>query len=252
MGKCVLITGATSGIGKATAEILAENGYNLILTGRRKEYLEQLKEDLFRKYGQTPLTLNFDVRDLRQVEESLDSLPHPYNEIDVLVNNAGLAVGLNAVQDGVTDDWDRMIDTNVKGLLYVTRKVIPGMISRKSGHIINISSIAGKDPYPMGNVYCATKHAVQSLTQTMRMELLPYGIKVSSVAPGAVNTEFSTVRFKGDRERADNVYKGFIPLSGKDVAEAILFIISRAPHVNIDDLLIMPTAQAFSRDISRK
>jgi len=252
MEKCVLITGATSGIGKATAEILAKNNYRLILTGRRKDRLETLKKELFTKYNNIPFLLNFDVRDQKAVEKELSSLPESFKEIDILINNAGLAVGLSSIQNGMTEDWERMIDTNVKGLLYVTRKILPSMIERKSGHIINLSSVAGKETYPLGNVYCASKHAVQSLTKSMRLELLPYHIKVSSVAPGAVNTEFSRVRFKGDQKRADMVYEGFTPLSAEDVAETILFLITRPSHVNIDDILIMPTDQAFSRDFNRK
>ncbi len=224
----------------------------LILTGRRKERLEKLRESLTTTYGSKIHTLHFDVRNPTAVEHAVESLPGEFRDIDILINNAGLAVGMDMVHEGIMEDWERMIDTNVKGLLYVTRKITPGMVQRRTGHIINISSIAGKEIYPMGNVYSATKHAVQSLTRAMRIDLLKYGIKVSSIAPGAVNTEFSTVRFKGDQQRADKVYEGFTPLSGADIAEAILFMITRPPHVNIDDMLIMATSQGSSRDFHRQ
>lgn len=251
MAKTVLITGATSGIGKATAALLAANGYRLILTGRRTDRLTEIKTELEKLYQTDIVCLPFDIRDKNAVHAAVNSIPEDFKPIDVLVNNAGLAVGLNPVQNGDIDDWERMIDTNIKGLLYITRMISPFMIERRSGHIINISSIAGKETYPMGNVYCATKHAVQSLTKAMRLEMLQHGIKVSSVAPGAVNTEFSIVRFKGDAERAGDVYKGFVPLMAEDIAETILFVISRPSHINIDDILIMPTAQAYSRDFNR-
>lgn len=252
MEQCVLITGSTSGIGEATAKLLAANGYRLILTGRRLDRLENLKKILTEKYRCEVCTLRFDIRNRKEVDEAMDSLRSPFEKIDILLNNAGLAAGLNTVQDGDIDDWERMIDTNVKGLLYITRKLAPGMIERNSGHIINISSIAGKEVYPLGNVYCASKHAVQAITKSLRLELLKYHIKVSSVAPGAVNTEFSLVRFKGDTQRADRVYEGIQPLLAEDIAEVILFLITRPPHVNIDDILVMPTDQAFSRDFNRK
>ncbi len=252
MGETVLITGATSGIGRATARLLAEKGYRLILAGRRKERLDTLRIELEGTSGQEVFTLCFDVRNPHEVETAIASLPPTFQPIDILINNAGLAAGLDPVQEGSLQDWENMIDTNVKGLLYITRQVAPMMTARKKGHIINISSIAGKETYPMGNVYCATKHAVQSLTKAMRLDLLNYGIKVSSVAPGAVNTEFSLVRFKGDQQRADKVYEGFTPLDGHDIAETILFILSRPAHVCIDDILIMPAGQAYSRDFNRK
>jgi len=188
---------------------------------------------------------------LEQVQMALDSLPENWKAVDVLINNAGLAVGMDTLDSGEIDDWERMIDTNVKGLLYITRTVTPWMKKRKSGQIINISSLAGKESYPMGAVYCGTKHAVQAISHAMRIELLPFGIRVSTVAPGMVDTEFSKVRFKGDEERAKSVYKGFTPLSPVDVAETILFLIMRPAHVNIDDLLIMPTAQGSARDVFR-
>jgi len=252
MKQTVLITGATSGIGYATAKLLAGKGYRLILTGRREERLSALKTELEEMFGAETLTLNFDVRNQEEVNNALDALLPPFNTINILINNAGLAAGLSALHEGDSEDWEQMIDTNIKGLLYVTRKVAPQMAERQSGHIINQSSIAGKEVYPMGNVYCATKHAVQSLTKSLRLELLKYNIKVSSVAPGAVNTEFSLVRFKGDQQRADQVYQGIIPLTAEDVAETILFMITRPDHVNIDDVVITPTHQAYSRDFNRK
>ena len=250
--KTVLITGATSGIGKATARLLAQNGYRLILTGRRNDRLDTIAGELKQEHHADVYTLCFDIRSSEETKQAITSIPRDFLPVDILINNAGLAVGLSTVQDGVEEDWERMIDTNIKGLLYISRLISKMMIERKSGHIINISSIAGKETYPMGNVYCATKHAIQSITKAMRLEMLPYGIKVSSVAPGAVNTEFSTVRFKGDKERADQVYKGFTPLSAEDIAETIWFVASRPAHVNIDDILVMPTAQAFSRDFHRE
>lgn len=250
--KTVLITGATSGIGMATARLLAQNGHRLILTGRRCERLATIAGELKQEHHADVYTLCFDIRSSEETKQAITSIPGDFLPVDILINNAGLAVGLSTVQDGVEEDWERMIDTNIKGLLYISRLISKMMIERKSGHIINISSIAGKETYPMGNVYCATKHAVQSITKAMRLEMLPYGIKVSSVAPGAVNTEFSTVRFKGDKERAEQVYKGFTPLSAEDIAETIWFVASRPAHVNIDDILVMPTAQAFSRDFHRE
>jgi 3-hydroxy acid dehydrogenase / malonic semialdehyde reductase len=252
MRKIALITGATSGIGKATACLLAANGYDLIITGRRMNLLNELAENIQNESGADVLKLNFDVRSLTEVDEAIDFLAGKWANIDVLINNAGLAVGFGPIHTGVTDDWDRMIDTNVKGLLYVTRKVTPGMVERGKGHIINISSIAGKEAYPNGAAYCGSKFAVQAITRAQRIELLQYGIKVSSVCPGMAETEFSLVRFKGDEEKADNVYKGLTPLYAEDVAETILFIITRPAHVNIDDILIMATDQASARDFHRK
>ncbi|MEI7422411.1 MAG: SDR family NAD(P)-dependent oxidoreductase [Prolixibacteraceae bacterium] len=251
MSKIALITGATSGIGAATSHLLAANGFDLILTGRRNKRLVQLENELIAGYKIKCLLLCFDVRDLEQVQRALNSLTDSWKAVDVLINNAGLAVGLDTVDNGDIDDWERMIDTNVKGLLYVTRTVTPWMKERKTGHIINISSIAGKEAYPMGGVYCGTKHAVQAISQAMRIELLPFGIKVGVIAPGMVDTEFSIVRFKGDDARAKSVYQGLTPLSPVDIAETILFLITRPPHVNIDDILIMPTAQGSARDVFR-
>lgn len=252
MRKIALITGATSGIGKETALILASNGYDLILTGRRKELLKDLTDIIIKDSEAAVISLCFDIRDQRQVEAAINSLSGKWVDIDLLVNNAGLAVGIEPVHEGVIDDWDRMIDTNVKGLLYISRIISPLMVARESGHIINISSIAGHEIYPNGAAYCGSKHAVKAITKAMRMELLPYGIKVSSISPGMVNTEFSLVRFKGDQNRADNVYKGLTPLYARDIAESLLFMVTRPPHVNIEDLVIMPTDQASARDYRRR
>jgi NADP-dependent 3-hydroxy acid dehydrogenase YdfG len=252
MKPIALITGATSGIGEATALLLAKNNYKIIITGRRKERLALLKERIQSETNTEVFVLNFDIRNLQENEAAIKSLPKGWQDIDVLINNAGLAAGFSAIHEGKIDDWERMIDTNIKGLLYITRLISPKMVERGTGHIVNISSIAGKETYPLGNVYCASKHAVQSVTKGMRIDLLKYGIKVSSVCPGAVETEFAEVRFDGDKNRAKQVYKGFTPLYAKDIADTILFIITRPKHVNIDDVLIMPTDQAFSRDFNRR
>lgn len=244
MKKIALITGATSGIGKATAEKLAKEGFDLIITGRRLEKLQELSNTLTEKYKAGVLALNFDVRNYQEVVQNLGNLPDRWRDVDVLVNNAGLAVGLGRIHEGVVDDWERMIDTNVKGLLYVTRTITPRMVERKSGHIINISSIAGKEVYPNGNVYCATKHAVNALSKAMRLDLIDYGIKVTQVCPGAAETEFSMVRFKGDQDKADKVYDGFEPLHAEDIADVIYYAVSAPAHVDVQDLLVMATAQA--------
>ncbi|MDR0994720.1 MAG: SDR family NAD(P)-dependent oxidoreductase [Tannerella sp.] len=246
MNSTVLITGATSGIGKATAERLAIEGCRLIITGRREGLLLELKGKLEDKYKAEVLALCFDLRDREAVEKNLGKLPKEWAEVDVLVNNAGLAVGLAPIQEGIIDDWERMIDTNIKGLLYVTRCIVPGMAARRHGHIVNLGSIAGREVYPGGNVYCATKHAVNALSQGMRMDLLPYGVKVTQICPGAVETEFSLVRFKGNKERAAQVYEGFEPLCAADVADAIYFALSAPEHVDVQDLLLMAKAQASS------
>lgn len=246
MNKIVLITGATSGFGKAIAHKFAQNGDNLIITARRKELLINVAKDLITTYHIGVLPLCFDVRNPEEVKKAIESLPEKWKSIDVLINNAGLAVGLNPIHEGVIDDWERMIDTNVKGLLYMTRNVAPLMVERKQGHIINIGSIAGKEVYPNGNVYCGSKYAVDAITKGMRIDLLPHNIKVTQVAPGAADTEFSLVRFKGDKQRADNVYKGFTPLSADDVADAVYYVTTLPTHVNINDLVLMPTAQASS------
>jgi 3-hydroxy acid dehydrogenase/malonic semialdehyde reductase len=247
-----LITGATSGLGKATAEIFAKNSYDIIITGRRKDRLDALEATLKKTYGIKTLCLNFDVRNLKETESAINSIPESWQKINVLVNNAGLAVGLNPIQEGVIDDWERMIDTNIKGLLYMTRLVSPIMIKNGFGHIINIGSIAAKEVYSNGNVYCATKHAVDALSKGMRIDLLPHNIKVTAIHPGMVETEFSLVRFKGDESRAKTVYKGIQPLTAEDIAETVYWTASRPAHVNISDLLIMPTAQASPTHTLRK
>lgn len=244
MNKIALITGATSGIGEATAIKLASLGYDLIITGRREERLTALRDKLKKLYKIEVLSLNFDIRDNNQTQSSLDSLPLAWQGIDVLVNNAGLAAGLEKFQDALWSDWEQMIDTNIKGLLYISKIVTPWMIERKQGHVINISSVAGIEAYEKGSVYCGTKHAVQAITKGMRIDFLPHNIKVTSICPGMVDTEFSLVRFKGDQERATNAYKGLTPLFAEDIADAIEFVVTRKPHVCINDMLIMPTAQA--------
>ena len=250
--KTALITGATSGIGLETSRILAQNDYNLILTGRRKNRLEELKNEIESKYPCRVFILSFDIRNKEETEKAYSMLPEEWQQVDVLINNAGLAAGLAPVDSADVDDWEQMIDTNVKGLLYISRLVTPGMIERKSGHVVNIASIAGKESYPNGSVYCGTKHAVMAISRAMRIELLSSDVKVSTVCPGAVETEFSLVRFKGDQEKAGKVYEGFSPLYAKDIAETILFVLSRPPHVNIDDILVMPAAQGSARDFYRK
>ena len=247
-----LITGATSGIGKASAEIFAKHGYNLIITGRRKERLHALAEELISTYNINVQTLCFDIRKLDEVKTNIASLPIDFKQIDVLLNNAGLASGLSTIQDGDTDDWEKMIDTNVKGLLYITREVSQLMITNKKGHIINIGSIAGKEVYANGNVYCATKHAVDALNKAMRIDLLPHQIRVSAINPGMVETEFSLVRFHGDEDRAKKVYEGLQPLTPQDIAETVFWVASRPAHVNINDIIIMPTVQANTTHTLRK
>jgi len=245
MNKYVFITGATSGFGEACSRIFAENGWNLIITGRREDRLVKLAADLIREFSVKIEVLNFDVKNLDEVNNSVDSLSKEVkNNIEILINNAGLAVGRGPVDTGLTDDWDRMIDTNIKGLLYVTKAVLPYLKENKKGHIFNLSSIAGKEVYAGGNVYCATKHAVDALSKAMRIDLVEYSIKVTNIAPGAADTEFSLVRFKGDEETAKSVYQGFEPLVALDIAETIYFVANRPQHVTINDLTIMPTAQA--------
>jgi len=242
MNLTVFITGATSGIGKATAEILAKNQYRLILCGRRQERLMKLQSELGKITEVT--TLQFDVRNKEEVFAAVESLPESFQQIDVLINNAGNAHGLSSIQDGDIDDWDAMLDINVKGLLYVSKTIMPIMIKRNSGFIVNIGSIAGKEVYPNGNVYCASKFAVNALNKSMRIDLNKHNIRVSGIHPGAVETEFSEVRFKGDSERAKNVYTGYKALQAEDIADIIHFVISRPYHVNIEDLVVYPTAQA--------
>ena len=246
MKKVVLITGATSGIGEATACMFASNGYDLIITGRRAERLKALKNKLENNSTRV-LDLCFDVRNEDEVKKSLKELPESWREIDVLINNAGLAAGLDSIDTGSSDDWNRMIDTNVKGLLYMSYEVAQIMKENKTnGHIVNIGSIAGKEVYPNGNVYCATKHAVDALSKGMRMDLLKHNIKVTQICPGAVKTEFSLVRFHDDADRAKTVYEGFEALVASDIADCIWFAVSRPKHVNINDMVVMPAAQASS------
>lgn len=252
MSKIALITGASSGIGEACAKILAQHNYDLILAARRLEKIETLASKLTSAYGIRTQCIKLDVRQAEEVEKQFNALPESWKAIDVLVNNAGLSQGLDPIHEGKLADWDTMIDTNIKGLLYVSRVVSPWMVERQSGHIVNIGSIAGKETYANGNVYCATKHAVDALNKAMRIDLLPYGIRVTGIHPGAVETEFSEVRFKGDTERAKKVYEGFEPLIATDIAEAIWFAVSRPAHVNINDLIIMPTAQANTSHLLKK
>ncbi|PHR30013.1 MAG: NAD(P)-dependent oxidoreductase [Fluviicola sp.] len=242
----VLITGATAGFGKACAELFAREGYALVITGRRNDRLLELAEEIKSTNSVEVVTSCFDVRDENAVNNAISALPDSVkSKLSILINNAGLAVGKGPIDEGLTDDWNRMIDTNVKGLLYVSRAVIP-LLKEFDGHrqIINIGSIAGKEVYPGGNVYCASKHAVDALSKAMRIDLLPHNIKVSNIAPGAAETEFSLVRFKGNQEIADSTYLGFSPLVAQDIAETALFLATRPAHVNINDIVIMPTAQA--------
>jgi NADP-dependent 3-hydroxy acid dehydrogenase YdfG len=249
MTKTALITGATSGIGKAIAERFAENGIQLVLCGRRQERLDAVKANLSQKTKVH--TLNFDVRDKEMVFERINSLPEDFSNIDILINNAGNAHGLDFIDEGSIADWDAMLDINVKGLLYVSKAIIPKMVAKKEGHIINIGSTAGKEVYPKGNVYCASKHAVDAINQGMRIDLNAHGIRVGAVNPGLVETEFSDVRFKGDTDRASNVYKGFQPLTPEDVADIVHFVVTRPSHVNIADLVVMCTAQASSTIVTK-
>lgn len=248
--KTAFITGATSGIGKATAFLFARNRFRLILCGRRQDRLAAIEAELA---ADTEVkSLCFDVRKKEEVEKAISELTEPWKNIDILINNAGNAHGLAPLQNGSADDWDAMMDINVKGLLYVSRMILPGMVERNSGHIVNIGSIAGKEVYPEGNVYCASKFAVDAITRGMRMDLNKYNIRVGVVNPGLVDTEFSLVRFKGDEKRAGDVYKGMKPLSAEDIAEILLFIVTRPVHVNIADLLILPTSQASAGIIHRE
>tara|TARA_R110002033_G_scaffold170996_1_gene215181 strand:- start:909 stop:1667 length:759 start_codon:yes stop_codon:yes gene_type:complete len=246
--KTALITGATSGIGKATAYEFAKHGIQLVICGRRLDRLNTIKDEL------ETLTkvhiLNFDVRNKSEVEKAIKALPDSFKSIDILINNAGNAHGMDPIQTGNIDDWDAMIDINVKGLLYVSKSIIPNMVDRQSGHIINIGSSAGKEVYPKGNVYCASKHAVLAITEGMRLDLNPFGIKVSCINPGLVETEFAQVRFKGD-DIANTAYKGFKALQAEDIADIIYFVISRPTHVNIADLLVFPTAQANNTTVKK-
>jgi len=248
--KIVLITGATSGIGEATARLLAKNNYRLILCGRREERLAKLKEEL--SSATEVITRAFDVRNRDEVNNALENVPSEWKNVDVLINNAGNAHGFDPIHTGNVDDWDAMIDINVKGLLYVSRKVIPWMTARGNGHIINIGSIAGKEVYPKGNVYCASKFAVDALTQGIRMDLNTYGIKVTGIHPGLVETEFSLVRFKGDEDRASSVYKGIVALKASDIADLIHYVLAAPAHVVLADITVFPTAQASATLVNRQ
>ena len=252
MSNYVLITGATAGFGEACARIFAKNKWNLIITGRRKERLELLKKELYDAYDVDIVTLSFDVREQQAVENAINLISEKVkNKLEILINNAGLAVGKGPIDNGIIDDWERMIDTNIKGLLYVSNAVIPVLKSNAKGHIINIGSIAGKEVYPGGNVYCASKHAVDALSKAMRIDLVSHQIKVTNIAPGAAETEFSVVRFKGNKEAADAVYSGFDPLTAIDIAETVYFAATRPAHVNLNDIVIMPTAQASSTILNK-
>ncbi len=250
--KKVLITGATSGIGRATAISLAKEGYHLALTGRRLKKLQTLHQEICDLNAPEPILLQMDVKEEDQIKKGIETLTEQWEQIDILINNAGLSLGLDPLHKGNLEDWDTMMNTNVRGLLIVSKAVANTMIKNGSGQIINISSIAGTQVYPNGNVYCASKHAVDALTKAMRVDFLPYGIRVSSVSPGAVNTEFSSVRFKGDIERANQVYDGYQPLVAEDIAASILHIVKSPPHVNINDILITPTAQANAYNLHQK
>ena len=248
----VLITGASSGIGKACAEVFAEAGARLILAARRRDRLDTLAAELQKTHQAEVLCLELDVCDRAQVEATLSKLPDTWQNIAVLINNAGLSRGLNKLQDGSIQDWEEMIDTNVKGLLYVTRTVLPGMVERQQGHVINIGSIAGHQTYPNGNVYCATKAAVRALTEGLKLDLVGTPIRVSTVDPGLVETEFSDVRFRGDRDRAKTVYQGLTPLTGRDIADVVFFCATRPPHVNLNEIILMPTDQASATLVHRR
>lgn len=250
--KIVFISGASSGIGMACARSFAREGANLILAARRKERLEKLASELKEEFNTESRILFFDIQNYQEIKEAFNSLPENWKNVDILINSAGLAKGMQKLQDGNPDDWDVMINTNIKGLLYLTREVLPFMVKRESGHIINLGSTAGHDVYPSGNVYCATKFAVNAITQSLRIDVLDKSIKVSSVDPGMVETEFSVVRFSGDIERAKNVYKGVDPLTPHDVADAILYCATRPKHVNINEIILTPVAQAQSNFVVRK
>jgi hypothetical protein len=249
MKTTAFITGATSGIGKATAELFAKNKIRLILCGRRAERLQELQKELSKQTEVT--TLQFDVSKREEVTKALKSLPEKFKQVDILINNAGNAHGLSSIQEGNLDDWDAMLDINVKGLLYVSKAIIPQMIDRNNGFIVNIGSIAGKDVYPNGNVYCASKFAVNALNKSMRLDLNQHKIRVAGIHPGLVETEFSEVRFKGDQERAKNVYTGYKALQAEDIADIIYFVVTRPYHVNIEDLVVYPTAQASATILNK-
>ncbi len=252
MNKIAFITGATAGIGKAIANKLSENNFDVIITGRRGNILDALEKEIKQKYGVRALSLILDVRDREACKTAINKLPEEWKNIDLLVNNAGLAAGLNTIQEGEFEHWDRMIDTNIKGLLNITRLISPLMIAKNQGQIINIGSIAGKEVYPNGNVYCGTKHAVDAITKGMRIDMVQHNIRVTSIDPGMVETEFSIVRFDGDKAKAKQVYEGFTPLFADDIADTVLFVATRPAHVNINDIIIMPTAQASAVIVNKK
>jgi 3-hydroxy acid dehydrogenase/malonic semialdehyde reductase len=248
----VLVTGASAGIGAACARAFAREGARLVLAARRRERLEELAAELRGEHGAECWLIELDVRDRSAVEETIRALPAEWAAVDVLVNNAGLGRGLDRLHEGSPGDWDEMVDTNVKGLLYVTRAVVPGMVARGRGHVINLGSVAGHEVYPGGAVYCATKHAVAALTQGLRMDVLGTGVRVSTVDPGMVETEFSMVRFKGDEDRARRVYAGMTPLTPADIADTVLWVATRPPHVNVDEIIIKPTDQASATQVHRQ
>jgi len=248
----VLITGASSGIGAACTKIFAQAGAKLILVARRQEKLEQLAKQIGKDYGSESYLLPMDVCDSLSCQSTLSSLPEPWSNIDILINNAGLSRGLDKVQEASIQDWEEMIDTNIKGLLYVTRAILPGMVTRGRGHVINLGSIAGHQTYPGGSVYCATKAAVKSISEGLKQDLLGTPVRVTSVDPGMVETDFSAVRFRGDIERASKVYQGLIPLTPDDVADVIFFCATRSPHVNINEVIMMPTDQASATQLNRQ
>ena len=243
-GRTVFITGASAGIGKACAEAFASAGASLLLAARRVDRLGELAAELDAKHGTRCHCIELDVRRRARVEDAIGTLPAPWKEIDVLVNNAGLGRGMDKLQEGSPEEWEEMIDTNVKGLLYVTRAVVPGMVARGRGHVINIGSLAGRELYPGGNVYCASKFAVKALTRGLKMDLLGTPVRVSTVDPGMVETEFSVVRFRGDKDRASSVYKGLKALTGEDIADAVLWVATRPLHVDVTEMVVLPTAQA--------
>ncbi|HNW00403.1 MAG TPA: SDR family NAD(P)-dependent oxidoreductase [Chitinophagales bacterium] len=248
----VCITGASSGFGRASALKFAAAGYQVILCARRKERLDALSEQLEKSFGIPTYVMPVDVRDAAAVKIAFEQLPDHWKQIDVLINNAGLAAGRDAFQDANPDDWEAMIDTNLKGLLYVTKAVVPTMMQQRSGHIINVSSLAGREVYPQGNVYCASKHAVTALSKGLRMDLLPYRIKVTNISPGLAETEFSLVRFKGDADKASQVYAGYEPLHPEDIADVIFFAATRPPHMNLEEITLLPTAQSDSRTVYKE
>lgn len=251
-GKTVLVTGATAGIGRETAKLFAKQGCSLVLAGRREDRLFSLKKELEQGHGVAVSVHSFDISSRTGCEKFISSIPAEFRDIDILVNNAGVGRGMDKLHEGSMDDWEEMIDTNVKGLLYITRLIVPGMVKRSAGHIINVGSIAGQEVYPGGNIYCASKHAVHAISQALRMELVDTPLRVTEIAPGMVETEFSIVRFHGDMKKADNVYKGLDPLTGADIADLIVFAAGRPAHVQINEVIVMPTAQATATISHRK